>query len=83
MFSGILFFSRMPTAITRQHVAYLPKAAPQVVALGLLNALISVTFLLLFKCDMVSFFMAGRTCKGRDVFFPRSLYAVIPCWLWF
>jgi len=32
------------TAVTRQRVAYMPKAALQNVALGLLNALILVTF---------------------------------------
>jgi len=37
------------TAITRQHVAYLPKAASPIVALGLLNTLVSVTFLFLKK----------------------------------
>jgi len=34
------------TAITRQHVAYSSKVVLQMVALGLLNALISVTFFL-------------------------------------
>jgi len=35
--SRVLESARMLTAITRQHVAYLPKVAPQIVALGLLN----------------------------------------------
>jgi len=47
----------MLTAITHQRVAYLPKAATQMVVLGLLNALVSVTF---EKCDIVGFLIAGH-----------------------
>jgi len=34
----------MLTAITHQCIAYLPKLAPQIAVLGLLNALLSLTF---------------------------------------
>jgi len=51
----------MLMATTCQHIAYLPKATLYIVALGLLNALISVTSFFFEKRDMVGFLMSGHT----------------------
>jgi len=43
--SHVLGSARTFTAIIRQRVAYLPETALPIVALGILNVLVSVTFL--------------------------------------